>query len=102
MSDQNKEKQNTILKKEVYNLVDGDFQYDDALEIINDLFFGKINFHTRKNFSKQIRYGSEDLLGLRRIEQLKIARNMAMKLIDISKKNGKSLRLKSTISIELI
>ncbi len=102
MSEQNNEKDCAILKKEIYDLIDGDFKCEDASEIINDLFFWKINFHSRKNFSQQIRFGSEDLRGVKRIDQLKMARSRAIELIEKSKINGKILRIKSTITLELI
>jgi hypothetical protein len=96
------EKQSTTDVKAIYDLVKGDFSPAEASEIIDDLFNTKINFHERKNFSRQIRFGSDDLHGLQRIKELKMARELANGLITEAKKSGKSLRVNSTISIELI
>jgi hypothetical protein len=92
----------TLETKGTFDLVKGDFSPDEGSEILNELFSKKINFHEVKSFSEQIRFGTPDVKGLKRIKELKIARNSAIELIAEAKKSGKSLRNYSTISIELI
>jgi len=96
------QKQSTTDAKATYDLIKGDFSPEEASELINDLFLKKINFHQRKNFSQQIRFGSEDLQGLQRIKELKMTLEQAKDLFNEAKQSGKAVRVNSTISIELI
>jgi len=97
-----KEKQSSTVARATYDLIKGDFSPEEASEIISDLFLKKINFHQRKNFSQQIRFGSQDLQGLERIKELKMTLEQTSELIGEAKKSGKSLRVNSTIIIDLI
>ena len=74
-----------------YELIKGDFTPAEAFEIISFL----------QNFSKQIRFNINDEASLKRIQELEISRESIKELVKMAKANGKSLRLKSTISIEL-
>jgi len=102
MSRKPNSQQITLETRGIFDLVKGEFSPDEASEILVDLFSKKINFHEVKSFSEQIRFGTEDVKGLKRIKELKIARNSAIELIAEANKSGKSLRIYSTISIELI
>ncbi|MDH4091560.1 MAG: hypothetical protein OEV74_02565 [Cyclobacteriaceae bacterium] len=96
------EKQITAVENGTFDLVQGDFSPNDALEIVTDLFSMKINFHEVKSFSQLIRFGAKDPDLLQRISELKIAQKQARELINEAKESGKSVRVNSTISIELI
>lgn len=84
-----------------YELIKGDFTPAEAFEIISFLISTKINFHNLQNFSKQIRFNINDEASLKRIQELEISKESIKELVKMAKANGKSLRLKSTISIEL-
>lgn len=94
--------QATITDNGRFDLVKGEFTLEEAAEIINDLFMKKINFNEVKAFSQFVRKGAKDPQTLERIEELKRARQQAQQLIATAEREGRSIRLESTISIELI
>lgn len=96
------EEQIMTLEKETYDLIRGDFTPEEALEVVNDLFLKKINFHNAQSFSQMVRFGTKDPARERRIKELKLAQEKARELIQEAKESGKSIRVNSSISIELI
>lgn len=92
----------TELKKAIFDLVKGEFTQEEAFEIVNDLFAKKINFHESKSFSQLVRNGQSDPAEHDRISELQNSREQSSQLIAEAKKSGKSLRVSSTITIELI
>ena len=99
---ESKEKKIQKVKKGTYDLIKGEFSPADASEIVNDLFLKKINFHEVKSFSQLIRFDTNDPDTLQRISELKLSQKRAQELIAIAKKAGKSLRINSTVFIQLI
>lgn len=97
-----KEKAEVKDLKKTCELIKGEFSPEEASEIVYDLFSKKINFHEVKNFSKLIRKGTEDQKSNERIVELKADKNQAKELINKAAASGKSIRITSTISIELI
>lgn len=88
--------------KRTCELINGEFSPEEASEILHDLFSKKINFHEVKSFSKLIREGAEDQKSTERIVELKADKKQAKELIDKAAASGKSLRITSTVHIELI
>lgn len=84
------------------DLIKGDFTPENALEIINHLFGKKINFHERKNFSHEIRFGEVDQNSKERIKELKEGKASLFEILQEAKEKGKNLRIKSTVSVEII
>lgn len=84
-----------------YELIKGDFTPDEAMEIIGHLISTKINYHNLQNFSKQVRFDIKDEASSKRIQELEISRESVKQLANMAKANGKSLRVKSNIIIEL-
>lgn len=97
-----RDKQIPTLGKGTYELVRGNFSPEEATDVLLELFLKQINFQAIKNFSQQIRFDAEDLQGLQRINELKMAKDLVMALIAEAKESGKSIRVISTVSIELI
>jgi len=85
-----------------YDLVKGDFAPDDASDIVNELFNTKINYHKLKNLSQLIRTESKDSHQIDRITELRSTQQQSKELMKQARETGKSIRLYSTISIELI
>lgn len=85
-----------------FELINGEFSPEEAFKIINHLYFQKINFHELNNFSQLVRFGSEDPLTQKRISELKAALQQAREYIEEAQKSGRTLRLDSMISIEMI
>ncbi|WP_086539703.1 hypothetical protein [Algoriphagus antarcticus] len=85
-----------------HDLVRGNFSPEDALEIINHLIAEKINFHEMRSFSSKIRFGEVDQNSEVRIKELKQSKASINVLISNAKEQGKTLKIESTISVELI
>ncbi|WP_159800461.1 hypothetical protein [Flavobacterium sp. MK4S-17] len=80
-------------------LIDGTFTPAEAKEIITNLLEFKIQFHSRENFSSEIRQGKEDKKSLQRKEQLvETKRKFSDFISEIPV--GKQLHIHSVISIE--
>ena len=84
------------------DLIKGEFSPEEASEIINHMISKKINFHELKNFSSEIRFGSIDKNSKERIEQLKACKASLNETLQEAKKLEKSLRITSSISVEII
>jgi hypothetical protein len=95
-------KKDTAIEKGEYELVKGDFSPDDAREILTHLIQQKINFHNQRSFSQFVRFGSADDWSISRIEELKQTKENVLALLEKAGKQGKTLRIKSDISIDLI
>lgn len=90
------------IEKGHFDLIKGDFMPDDALEVCNHLILKKINFHEVRSFSHLIKFGFTDQSSLKRIEELKLDKESIKDLVLQAREQGKTLRIKATISIELI
>jgi hypothetical protein len=96
------EKQKTLIKQGNYNLIQGDYTPEEALEIISHLLMKKINFHERKSFGQLIRFGIEDEASMKRIEELKVCKEAVKEMVREAKLSGKTMRVRSSITIDLI
>ena len=87
--------------KETFDLIKGNFTPAEALEIINDLFSKKIHFNELKSFSQEIRFGSVDPNLQKRIQELKMSREEVKQVLANAIEGGKSLKVSSTVQIEI-
>jgi hypothetical protein len=85
-----------------FDLVKGDFETNDATEIVTDLFDKKIHFHNLKKFSQEIRFGTEYDTSNERRMTLQLAKEQAKEWLDLASESGKSIRLNCTLTIEMI
>ena len=95
-------KVNKMNKIEKLTLIEGDFIFDEAKEILVSIFSSKINFHNIKNWSSQERFGKDDEIAQKRIPAL---RNEMKKLEEIlleAKAQNKKLMITSQINISLL
>jgi len=95
-------KMNKMNKIEKLTLIEGDFIYDEAKEILISMFSSKINFHNIKNWSSQERFGKDDEIAQKRIPAL---RNEMKKLEEIlleAKAKNKKLMVTSEIKISIL
>ena len=86
---------------QVFKLIDGTFSATDARSILTSIISAKINFHSLKQFSEQIRYGNDKYQTEQRITELKKLNENLIQLIDEVTKKGLRLKIKSNIEIEL-
>ncbi|WP_375580916.1 hypothetical protein ABWH96_07835 [Marivirga tractuosa] len=91
-----------VVNKQKKDLLRGEYSAEEAKEIISNFITQKINFHNMRNYSSQIRYERPDENSLIRIEELKESRKSLMELINTAKEEGRTLKIDSTITIELI
>lgn len=91
-----------VVNKQKKDLLRGKYSAEEAKEIISNFITQKINFHNMRNYSSQIRYERPDENSLIRIEELKESRKSLMELINTAKEEGRTLKIDSTITIELI
>ena len=91
-----------VAKNQTEDLVRGEYSAGEAREIISNLIVQKINFHNLKNFSSKERFGETDQNSLQRIEELKKSKQRMLQMIDTAEEAGKSVKISSTITIELL
>ncbi len=92
----------TATERDQYELINGDFSPNDSLEILTHLLQEKINYHSMRSFSRVIRHGLEDKASLVRIDELKQTREDIKALVERAREEGKTLSIRSNISIDLI
>lgn len=97
-----RETQGTTTMQGKFDLIKGEYTPEEALEIVTHVLLKKINFHEMRGLSQQIRFGLKDEASLQRIKELKASLEAFQELAKEAKLSGKSVRLKSSISVELI
>ncbi len=85
-----------------FNLINGEFTLQEALELINNLLQKKMDFHELKSFSSLIRTGDSDLLTINRMSELKQVQSNFMTFINEAKLSHSKVVIQSTINIKLI
>lgn len=90
------------IEKQTFELIKGDFTPDEAKEILFNLLNKKINFHKDRNWSSQERLGQPDNHSLERIKVLTASKTAILEMIEDVKKQGTSLRVNASISIESV
>jgi len=85
-----------------YKLIDGSFDVEEAKEILLGLIDYKIQFHTNKVFSTDVRFGEHDELSSKRALELKETRLEVEELLRSLTYSFKKLRITSTIKVEEI
>ena len=78
-----------------FDLIKGVFDSDEAKEVLLYLIDGKIQFHQRRIFSDNIKYGIDNIQSKQRIEELQKCREEVLKIID-----DESLYIHSQIEIK--
>lgn len=87
------------MENKIVSLIDGDFDTHEAKEILLNLYSYKINFHEKKNFSSNVRFGKDDLTSIERIPKLKEALKTILQLIEDAEVQNRKLAIKSTVII---
>lgn len=83
-------------------LIDGSFTYDEAKEILLNIFSSKIKFHTIKNWSSQERFGIADEIAHNRVPALKEELEKLEAILAEAKATNKQLVVSSEIHITLL
>ena len=88
-------------KIEKLKLIEGEFSFKEAREILTSMFNSKINFHNIQNWSSQERYGKDDETAQKKIPLLKNEIEKLEEIILEAKANNKKLVINSEINISL-
>jgi hemerythrin superfamily protein len=88
-------------KIEKLKLIEGEFSFNEAREILTSMFNSKINFHNIQNWSSQERYGKDDETAQKKIPLLKNEIEKLEEIILEAKANNKKLVINSEINISL-
>lgn len=91
-----------LVNKQTEDLVRGEYSAVEAREIVSNLISQKINFHNLVDFSSYERYGKPDENSVKRIAELKESRKSLLEIIEAAKKEGKTVKINSNITIELM
>lgn len=81
-----------------FELIDGTFEHNDARELLMQLLDDKINFHHRRNFSWQERFGHHDPHSDNRIAELTMVRERLIQEF-MSTRDAQSLRITAKVVI---
>ena len=82
-------------------LIEGEFSFNEAKEILTSMFNSKINFHNIQNWSSQERFGKKDVIAEERIPALKSEIKRLEEILTEAKNNNKKLVVHSEIYISL-
>jgi hypothetical protein len=82
-------------------LIEGDFSFNEAKEILTSMFNSKINFHSIQNWSSQERYGKDNETAQKKIQLLTNEIEKLEEIILEAKAQNKKLAIKSEIIISL-
>lgn len=88
-------------KTEKLTFIEGTFNNIEAKEILINVFTQKINFHQRKNFSSQERFGKVDAAATKRIVELKKGLEQALSMVEEAQRNNQEINISSEISISI-
>lgn len=91
----------TINDIEQLTLIEGKFTPEESKEILLNIFSAKVKFHEMKNFSSQLRFGTDNEAALNRITDLKECIERIRKIVAEAEVNNKKVHITSTINIEL-
>lgn len=83
-------------------LISGTYSIDDALELIENLFSSKIDFHKRKDFSNEIRFGYPHEHSRKRIQELAACYESLKGFMITHKNSQQSIRIQSHLTLQLI
>lgn len=88
---------NTIIQ-----LIAGTFEPNDATRILSGVLNSKINFHKLDDFSNHVRFDGAISSSKKRVDELQNAQQEVLNLVEYAKQNGKKIKIKSDIIIELL
>lgn len=86
-------------KIEKLKLIEGDFSYEEAKEILMNIFSAKIKYHEMKNYSSQERFGKDDETAKIRIPELEKEIDKVKNLVLDAASNNNRLIITSEIIV---
>ena len=89
-------------KEQNFKLIDGIFEPEDALKVVSAVINSKIKYHQLEDFSNHIRFNEAESHSKKRIVALENGFSELKNIIELSKVEGKKVKLNSQILIELV
>jgi len=83
-------------------IIDGKYNFEEAEDLLMNMFLSKINFHNLKNLSSQERFGKLDETAQVRIPELKKEIQKLNEILNEAKINNRKLVIHSEINISMI
>lgn len=80
-------------------LIDGKFSAKEAKEILLNMINNKIQFHTNRDFSSEIRFGTPEVNSRERLIELRETKKKILSLLEEAKNNNQILRIHSSIEV---
>jgi len=84
------------------SFIEGVFDTEDGQEILNYLFAKKITYHQNRLFDLDIKYSRDCQFSKMRIASLSDSRDQVNNAVREAVKQGKKLKVTSTIQLELV
>jgi hypothetical protein len=85
-----------------YQLIAGEYNPQDSLEVLMSLFTSKIKFHELKNFSSIERDGKENKISIKKIQQLKTDIENIQKALNEANEKKMQIKITSKVKIEFV
>lgn len=85
-----------------FNLINGEYNADDASSVLFAVINDKINYNNNQIFSRRERFGSDTSHYEQRVEELKADSKSIRELLNNLKTERKGVRIKSVVEIEVI
>lgn len=86
---------------ETVNLIQGTFAPEEAQELLLELLNSKIDFHNRRNWSSEERFGEPDVFSKQKLEYLEEARRNLKILLAEAINQQKSVIINSIIELKI-
>ena len=81
-------------------LIKGEFETEEAKDILRNLIDFKIKFHQIKSFNSELKFGEKDARSQARIIELKASMQKMLEIMEEAEANGYSLKIDAKIEIE--
>lgn len=81
-------------------LIKGDFEPEEAKDILRNLIDFKIKFHQIKSFNSELKIGEKDPKSQARIIELKASMKRMLEIMEEAEANGYNLKIEAKIDIE--
>lgn len=83
----------------IIKLIAGQFSPSEAREILYTMLRSKIDFHCRKDFSSQERFGQPDFESKKRVVELRGAQEEVLNLMKQAQEENRKIKISSEIII---
>ncbi|MFA9190954.1 hypothetical protein AAGV28_06170 [Flavobacterium sp. FZUC8N2.13] len=80
-------------------LIEGEFTSEEFKEVLSNLFSNKIKFYERKDFSSLIRSGKNDLMAIKKIDELNQSVKQFLEIFSRAEADNQKLIVLSEVQI---